>query len=163
MPSKSQSILLGTAVYVVVSLILQFIGQGMGGGAATMVVGALGCLIALAIGAVPVWHYTSTHNLTVPAGTGAGMGAISLVLGAILLSLVTWLLVSAGVMPDPQEIALEQMEREGMPQEQIDLAMQFANPLISAAIGAVLGAILGAIGGAIGASMFKKGTEPPAV
>lgn len=164
MPSKLQSILLGAVVYAVVSVVLAVIGQAAGlgnvGGAVLLL---FSCLIGLALGAMPVWHYTSTHQLTVPAGTGAGMGAGALAIGVIIAAILQFALVAAGVMTDPQELMMDQWEAQGMTQEQIEMAQTFSNPLISTAIGLVIGAVIGAVGGAIGASIFKRGADPQRV
>jgi hypothetical protein len=164
MPSKLQSILLGAVVYAIVSVVLAVLGQAMtlgtAGGAILLL---FSCLFGLALGALPVWHYTSTHQLTIPAGTGAGMGAGALAIGVIIAAILQFALVAAGVMTDPQELMMDQWEAQGMTPEQIETAQAFSNPLISTAIGLVIGAIIGAVGGAIGAAMFKRGPEEPRV
>jgi hypothetical protein len=161
MPPRLPSIGLAAAVYVGISLILALFARPGASPAMSAVIGLVGCLFMIAIGAVAVWHYTSTHGLTIPGGTGAGMGAGAVALGVIVAALVNLLLVAAGVIPDPQQAALLEMERQGLPDEQIEMAMRFANPLIGTAIGLVLGALMGAIGGAIGAAVFKRGGAEP--
>ena len=162
MPSKTQSILIGAVVYIVLGLLINFLFQGGG-----MVAGFLACLIPLSSGLVAVWHYTATHNLTIPGGQGAGMGALAGLAGAVVASAIAYALISAGVLPDPIEAARIQMEGQGMSDEQIDSAMamveRFSNPVIGLAIGAVVGTLLGAISGAIGAVIFKKGEDADVV
>ncbi len=128
-----------------------------------MVAGLLGCLVPFSSGLVAVWHYTSTHNLTVPAGQGAGMGALAGLAGALVAGAIAYLLISVGILPDPIEAARTQMEGQGMSEEQLDSALammeRFSNPVIGLAIGGVVGTLLGAISGAIGAVVFKKGGD----
>lgn len=157
MPSKTQSIIIGALVYIVLGVLINmmFVGTTLGG--------ILACLVSISAGLVAVWHYTSTHSVTLQAGQGAGMGAIAGVAGAVLGGLIGLLLISTGLMPDPMEAARLQMEGQGLSDEQIDQAMamaeNFSNPIISLVIGGVIGAIVGAISGAISALIFKKGEE----
>lgn len=163
MPTKLPSIVIGAAVYTVLAVILSFL--ALSGGQAASIVGSCGlCLTALVGPLVAVWHYTSTHSLTVPAGTGAGIGAGAGALGAVLSGVVSLLLQTVGVLPD----SAEQLERQrqtmletGMDPAQIDQQLEFAasfsNPVVGLVLGIVIGAVVGAIAGAIGASVFKKG------
>ena len=163
MPSKNQSILLGAAVYTVAGLITAFLSVN-GGQSAQYVVSALCCLAALAGPFTAVWHYTSTNNLTVPAGTGAGIGAAAVVLGGIVSYAVTKLLQVAGIYPSDAEMIEQQRDQmisQGMEPEAVDQAMGFAEMFQGIggfAINLVIAAVIGAIGGAIAASIFKKGT-----
>jgi hypothetical protein len=162
MPSKLNSILIGGLIYAVVGLIGAFLGAASGG--MQYVGGALGCIALIAGTAGAVWHYTSTHRLTIPAGQGAALGAGAGALGALISGLLSWVLVTAGIMPDPAEQARRQMEGQGMTEEQVEMAMQwtetFTGPL-GIVLGLVIGAILGAIIGAIAALIFKKGDASP--
>lgn len=160
MPSKTQSILLGALTYAVVNVVLSVIAQGAAlGTAGGLVFALLGCLIALAIAALPVWHYTSMHNLTLRAGPGAGMGAMAIAIGVIIAAVLQYSLIAAGLLADPQEAMMDQWEAAGMGPDEIEMAQRLANPLITTAIGIVFGAVIGAVGGAIGASIFKKGGD----
>ncbi len=158
MPSKTQSIVVGAVVYIVLGVLIQFLFQG--GGA---VAGILGCLVSLSAGLVAVWHYTSTHSLTIAAGQGAGMGTLAGLLGAIVGVVIGYMLISAGLLPEPLEAARIQMENQGLSDAEIDQAMsiaeKFSNPAITGIIATVVGAIIGAISGAIGAVVFKKGGD----
>ena len=163
MPTKLPSIVIGAAVYTVLAVILSFL--ALSGGMTASIVGSCGlCLTALVGPLVAVWHYTTTHSLTIPAGTGAGIGAGAGALGAILGGIVSLLLQTVGVLPDSAE-QLEQQRRTmldaGMDPAQVDqqleLAASFSNPVIGLVLGIVIGAVVGAIAGAIGASVFKKG------
>lgn len=162
MSGKSQSILLAALVYAVLSVLLSFVFRPGAGGAAGMLGTVLGCVVLLGVGALAVWHYTTTNNVTVPGGAGAGMGAAAGAIGAIAAGIISLVLVSIGVMPDPMELMIAEFERQGMTDDQIDMMTAFSNPLITFGTGAIIGAIAGAIGGAIGAAMFKRGgtTEP---
>jgi len=156
MPSKTQSIIIGAAVYVVLGLLVNFLFQGGG-----IVAGILGCLIPFSSGLVAVWHYTATHNLTIPAGQGAGMGALAGLAGAVVATIIVFVLISAGILPDPIEAARLQMESQGLSDEQLDSALvmveRFSNPVVDLALSAVVAALFGAVSGAIGAVIFKKG------
>ena len=162
MPSKTQSIIIGVAVGVVLGLIFGFIANTAGQIGATLA--ACGsCLVWLIAPMVAVWHYTSTYNLTIPAGQGAGMGAAVGAISGVVGGLLNQLLISVGVFPDPIERAREMYEAQGRSPEQIEQAMgmvqMFSSPVLGIVLALVLGALVGAIGGAIGAAVFKKGTE----
>lgn len=161
MTGKTSSILIGVLAYVFIGIVLQLVAAGTG-----FLSSVLGCLVILGSAMVAVWHYTSTNGLTIPAGEGAGMGALVGLFGAVLAGLLTYLLISAGAMPDPADLALEQMRSQGMTDEQIEeargMAEMFSSPLMVLLVGGVIGALVGAIGGAIGASVFKKGGDAPA-
>ena len=162
MPSKSQSILMGAAVYVVASLITGFIALN-GGTTGQYLSSVLCCLVALAGPAIAVWHYTSTYDLTVPAGTGAGMGALTVVLGGLVSFVIQKGLQLVGAFPSDAEIierTRDQMVARGMEPEQIDQAMgmvEMTSGVAGVAINLVVAAIIGAIAGAVAASVFKRG------
>ena len=162
MPSKNQSILIGAAVGIVLGLIFGFIASTAGQVGSTLA-GCGACLVSLIAPMVAVWHYTSTHNLTIPAGQGAGMGAAVGVVSAIVGGLLNQLLIAINILPDPITRAREQFEAQGMSAEQIEQSMgmveMFSNPITGLIAGLVIGALVGAIGGAVGAAVFKKGTE----
>lgn len=92
------------------------------------------------------------------------MGALVGLVGAVLAGLLSYLFISLGVMPDPADLALEQMRAQGMTEEEMEqaagMAEMFSSPLAVLLIGSILGALVGAIGGAIGAAVFKKGDAP---
>lgn len=161
MSAKAPSILIGILAYVILSILLQFFAAGVG-----FLSGVLGCLVILGSAMVGVWHYTSTNGLTIPAGEGAGIGALVGLGGAVLAGVLSLLLISAGAMPDPADLAVEQMRAQGLTDEQIEaqrgMLELFGSPLMVLLVGGVLGALVGAIGGVIGASVFKHGGEAPA-
>lgn len=161
---KMQSALLGALVYAVLSTLLGFILYS--GGGMNMAASMVGCLIPIIAAAVAVWHYTSTNSLSIPAGEGAGLGAMAGAAGAVFGSVITLLLQSIGLFPSTEqmvEMQREQMLSQGMEPEQIDQGMQmmemFSSPLVGILIGIVVGAVLGAIVGAIASLIFKKGEE----
>lgn len=160
-----QSALLGALVYVVLGLIAQFIvyNSGLMGSPAG---GVFMCLVAIVAPIVAVWHYTNTNSQTIPAGEGAGLGALASATGAVIAGVLGLLLQQVGLFPTVEqmmEIQREQMLSQGMSPEQIDQATQmmgaFSNPLVGILIGLVIGAVVGAIAGAIAALVFKKGEE----
>ena len=158
MPSKLPSILIGALIYAVVGAIGGVL--SVAGGGMQYVGGALGCLAMIFGAAGAVWHYTSTHRLTLPAGPGAALGAGAGALGALISWALTWVLTTTGIMPDPMEAARRQLEGQGMSEEQIEAAMQmtemFSGPL-GVVVGLGIGALIGAVVGAIAALVFKKG------
>lgn len=162
MPSKSQSILMGAAVYVVASLITGFVALN-GGTAGQYLSSVLCCLVAMAGPAVAIWHYTTTNNLTISAGTGAGMGALTVVLGGVVSYAITKVLQVVGAYPSDDEIverARQQMLDQGMDPAQVDGAMgmvEMTSGVVGVLINLVVAAIIGAIAGAIAASVFKRG------
>ena len=157
MPSKFQSILLGGAITGVLGSLINLI---------PVVGGCIGCLLYIGAGAVAVWHYTSTHELTIEGGTGAGMGAMSGIVAALAGGLVTYILVTLGIAPGVEQVMEQLAEAGTIPDDQLEAIADFLNSplatLVFLGVGSIIGAILGAVGGAIGASMFKKGGEFPA-
>ena len=162
MASKLPSILIGALVYAVVASIGGILSAT--GGGAQYLGGALACIAIILGSAGAVWHYTSTHRLTIPAGQGAALGAGAGVVGAIVGWILNQILVAAGIVPDPIEAARRQLEGQGMTQEQMEMAMQwterFTGPLGIVA-GVIFAVVLGAIFGAIAALIFKKGEATP--
>jgi MFS family permease len=118
----------------------------------------LSCLAVIGGAMIAVWHYTSANNLTVPAGEGAGIGAMAGALGAVVAIALGLLLVQMGLMPDPQQVIDEQLR--DMPADQREMAERiggWAQGPVGWAMSVVVNAILGAIGGAIGGAVFKRG------
>ncbi len=160
MNSKWTSILIGVLAYVFLGVLSNVLAAGAGA-----LAGVLGCLIVLGSALIAVWHYTSTNGLTIPGGEGAGMGALVGLIGALIGGALGYLLISMGVVPDPAELAIQNMRDRGMSREEIEQAQgmmeMFSSPAIGLLIGAAIGSIGGAIGGAIGAALFKKGGAMP--
>ena len=160
MSGKWTSILIGALAYVLLGTMLSAFGAGAGGFGAL-----LSCLVILGSAAIAVWHYTSTNGVTIAGGEGAGMGALTGLIGAVIAGILGYFLISIGAIPDPMDVAIEQMREQGLTEEQIEqgmgMAEMFNSPVIGIAVGAVFGLIGGAIGGAIGAALFKKGGPDP--
>lgn len=162
MPSKFPSIALGGAVYAVAALFTGYVTL-QGGSSAQYVTMLLCCVSALLGPAVAVWHYTSTHDVTVPAGPGAGLGAAAVVLGGLVSYAITLVLQMAKVYPSDAELIERQRDQllaQGLDPEQIDAALQMGEMLsgpIGVVVNVVVAAVIGAIGGAIAASIFKRG------
>ena len=161
MQSKLPSILIGGVTYAVIGAIAGFLAQ-MGGGM-QFVGGALACLVAPIVGCgLAVWHYTTTHQLTISAGQGAGLGAAAGVVGGLVGWIFQRLFIAAGLLLDPIEQARRQVADQGLSGEQAEQALQFAEMFsgpLGIVIGLVIAAILGAIIGAIAAVIFKKGGD----
>ena len=153
MPSKSQSILLGGVAMGVVAAALSLV---------PIAGSCLSCIAILGAGALAVWHYTDTYDLTLTGGRGAGMGALAGIVAAIASSLLGFLLVTIGVAPDPME-AMQAAQANGqeMPEWLLDFYSGSTFYVVGLVISVVVGATAGAIGGAIGAAVFKKGGETP--
>jgi hypothetical protein len=167
MPSKTPSIALGAVAYVVLSLGAAFL-VVQGGTVLGALAGCFGCLVILAGPMLAVWHYTSTHRVTLLPGQGAGLGAITGAVGAVVSGLIQQALIALDVLPDTAEamaMQRDEMLSQGMDPAQIDSAMGFAeqlggmtsNPFMSILFGLVIGAALGALFGALASVMFKKG------
>ena len=153
MPSKTQSILLGGLVAGILS---------------TSVLGLINvlCCAGVIIGAlVSVWHYTTTYDLTIPAGQGVLIGVLAGGVGALVAGLLNWLVGLVGL--DLTTLVIRVFENSGAPQEQLDLLRQQAqnqgwgDALLGIVFSVVVYAVVGAIGGAIGASAFKRGGDTP--
>ena len=155
MPDQKQSILLGALVTALLS---------------TSYLGFINCLCCagVIIGAlVTVWHYTSTNQLTIPAGKGAVMGLIAAIIGSIIALFLNYVLMQMGL--GTSEIVMSFIIEnfgENMPPEQLEelreqmrTGQTIGAYLINGVIGVVVSAIFGAIGGAIGAAIFQKGEE----
>lgn len=169
MPSKNQSILLGALAYLVAAqgvgfLSLQTGSAGVGG----IVVSVLCCLAILVGAGAAVWHYTTTHNVTISPGAGAGMGALAVVLGGLASYLLTLLFQALGVYPS-QETLMERGREDALAAnpdltpEQLDQAMGFAEMLqgpIGIVVTIAFAAVVGAIAGAVFAAVFKRGVAP---
>ena len=163
MPSKTQSILVAAAVGAVLTVLTSFLAAS--GGGVQYVGSALGCISIIAVPMLAVWHYTTTHHLTLSAGSGAGLGAMASIASGILGYIVSFGLQAINVLPTQEEMIAsqrEQMLSQGLTAEQIDQAMGFATAMsgpIGIIAGVAIAALIGAIVGAIGASVFKKGEE----
>lgn len=166
MPTKLPSIVIGAAVYAVLSVLITVVSQS-GGLTAQTIGGCAVCLAALAGPLVAVWHYTSTHSLTIPAGSGAGIGAGAGALGGVLSGVITLVLQAVNVLPNAEEqiartraMLLEQGVDPAQVEQQMAMTSGFtSNPAVGIVVAVVIGAVVGALAGAIGASVFKK-AEP---
>lgn len=163
MPSKSQSVLIGAAVAAVLSLVQLFIASG-GGQAGQYLSGLICCLVAIGGAGVAVWHYTSTYRLTIPAGTGAGLGAMATGGGYLIAYAVGEILQAVGVLPSDEEAlaaAREQLVAQGtLSAEQIEQTLEISQMftgVLGAVVSLILLAVVGAVVGAIAAAIFKKG------
>ncbi|WP_412063146.1 hypothetical protein [Rubrivirga sp. IMCC45206] len=162
MQPKAPSIVLGAAVYAVAALIVGFFAINASG-SAQYLTGVLCCLAAIAGPAVAVWHYTSTHHVTVPAGTGAGLGAAAIVIGGLVSYGITKVLQAVNVYPSDAEMMDRQRDQliaQGLEPEMVEQSMQMGEMMQGiggALINLVIAAIIGAIAGAVAASVFKRG------
>ena len=167
MSGKALSIVIGGVSIGVLASVLGLLNRNPTGVGAQCL-GCVICLLYLAPGLIAVWHYTSTNQLTITGGEGAGMGAMAGLVAGLTSGILGLLFRGIGLMPSADEIML-QLEQTGaldqMPAEQADMMyqiMEFTTGPIAIVIGVVIGVILGVIGGAIGASLFKKAApEPP--
>ena len=155
MPSKTQSILIGALTAGILS---------------TSYLGFINvvCCLGVILGALAaVWHYTSTHKLTLRAGSGAGLGALAAVGGALIAAVLNFLLAQIGLDASGalNDLIINQFGAQMDPAQIQEMRDQEANAGTIGALfqGLIFGipiyAIFGAIGGAIGASIFKKGEE----
>ena len=88
MPDKKQSLILGAVVAALLSTsYLSFIN-------------CLCCAGMIIAGALTVWHYTSTNDLTIPAGQGAVMGLTAAAVGAFAAIFMNFVLIKMGIRAD---------------------------------------------------------------
>ncbi len=158
MPDTKQSILLG-------ALVTGILGTSYLGLITTLMC----CMNVIAGALVAIWHYTETNELTISGGKAAGMGALVAVGGSVIASVLTLILMTAGIRHDVvmAEFMLNNLGDQLPPEsiqgleDQVEAAIQlgpfFFNVLVSTAVSSAFGA--GA--GAIGAKMFKKGGDEP--
>lgn len=151
MPAKTHSIILsGVAIGVLASLL-----------SLIPVVNCLACLAYVGAGLLAVWHYTSTYQLTIPGGKGAGMGALSGLIAAAVAQAIAFLLSQLGLAPSMEEAITQALETGMADPDQVDQIRAFVTSpgfLVGALLfSALIAALLGVLGGAIGASVFKKG------
>ena len=162
MPSKTQSILLGAALYTVLSLITGFIALNSGQVGQSLT-GLLCCLVAIGSPMLAVWHYTNEYKLTLPAGPGAGMGALVVLIGGAVSYGIQRILQATGAFPTDEEIierTRDQLAAQGLEPEQIEQFMGFAemsSGVTGFLVNLVVAIVIGAIGGILGAIIFKKG------
>ena len=164
MPSKTPSILFGAAVSVALGLAgallvsrLSLSGQ--------MAVGTATCLLAFAGPFLAVRHYVRASGQPMAVGPGAGLGAVTGVVGGLLTAALQQLLVALDVLPDAAEAIAAQREQlvaAGMPPEQIaeilriaEASATAATPFLSVALNGVTGLLVGALGGALAAALVK--------
>lgn len=165
MPSKTPSITLGAVAYVVLSVGISFLVFKVGG--TLLIAGTcLLCLVILAGPMLAVWHYASTHQKTLLPGQGAGLGAITGAIGALVGGLADKGLSATGLLPNTAErivLQREAMINFGMDPGQVD--EQFAgtsggllsNPVVEVVFAIAIAAALGALFGVLASVMFKKG------
>lgn len=157
MPDKKQSILMGALVAGILST------------SYLSLINILCCLGVIAGALVAVWHYTDSNELTIPTGTGAGLGAMAAIGGALIALVLNLVLIQVGIRHDVAvtEFMLNSFG-DSMPPEQVE-AMEaqieapfaFGPYMLNGLIGFAVSAVFGAIGGAIGAKVFKKGGDEP--
>lgn len=162
MPPKTQSVLLGAALYTVLSLITGFIALNSGQVGQSLT-GLLCCLVAIGSPMLAVWHYTNEYNLTIPAGPGAAMGALVVVIGGAISYGIQRILQATGAFPTDEEImerTRDQLASQGMDAEQIEQIMGFAemsSGITGFLVNLVVAVVIGVVGGVLGAVIFKKG------
>ncbi len=121
------------------------------------------CLGVMIGGATAVWHYTSTNELTIMSGEGAGLGALAGILGGLIgfgldQTMGTFGLGSQQIQQGLWEGFMDPAQLEQM-RDQQEAFQSGGMKFVGIAMGMAFGAIFGAIGGAVGATMFKKGTQ----
>ena len=123
----------------------------------------INCLSALVAGGAVVWYYTKDRGGGVTGRTGAGLGAGTAAVAALVNGAIGGILSLVGARPgwdEAAEEAVRRMRTAGSPEEQIEMVRQmFESPVFLAGVMGctlILYALLGAIGGAIGASVFGE-------
>lgn len=159
MTSKTQSFILGGLVAGLLST--SYLGY----------INVICCIGVIAGALTAVWHYTTTYDLTIPSGEGAGMGAVAGLIGAGLSTVLNLVLMAIGIRHDlaVSEFMLGRFGDQMAPEQYDQMMAMMEQPftmggwitenLVGIVIGLALSAVFGAIGGAIGAKLFKKGGE----
>lgn len=156
MPNRTQSVLIGGLVAGLLS---------------TSVLGVINlfCCAGVIIGAiVGVWHYTEEHQVTIPSGQGALIGALCGVVGAVVAGVLNQVLIAIGL-DFAQAMQESMVQNFGLSADQLEQMRQMQRGQQGGVLWAVFGtlfnmvlfAVFGALGGAIGASVFQKGEGPP--
>lgn len=111
--------------------------------------------------------FAKRHSITISAGTGAKLGAVSSFLGMLVAFTVFAIVFYNGFSEADFETAreeiLQKFYEDGQPEAAEfaeNLSLEQVRPLVVGvmlAAGSALSLILGALGGVIGASVFKKG------
>lgn len=153
MQDKLLSVLLGGAIVGVASTLIAkipFLG------------GCLACLGYAGAGLLTVWHYTNTHQLTLPGGQGALLGMLSGAAAALISGLLTLLFIHWGFFADPIATLEASGQLDQMSPQQAEIALRIAQVLSGfwgIVLGILIGGILGLFGGILGAATFKKGAS----
>ena len=167
MPSKLTSVLIGglasgligTLITIAADVLTNPGSQNPGLG---IIFGLLGCLTMITSGLIAVWHYTGEHDLTLTGGQGVGIGALAGIAYGVIGTVLTRILMMAGVLPGVDE-TMQQMEdlgaMDGPGAEFTVMWLEFTMGWGGVILAVVFGVITGLIGGAIGAAIFKRGAE----
>ncbi|MDQ8181850.1 hypothetical protein [Pelagicoccus sp. SDUM812005] len=113
--------------------------------------------------------FAKRHSISISAGTGAKLGAVSSFLGMLVAFTVFAIVFYNGFAEADFETAREEILRkfyeDGQPEAAEfaeNLTLEQVRPLVVGvmlAAGSALSLILGALGGVIGASVFKRGPQ----
>jgi len=124
-----------------------------------------GLLVLVAGGAV-IRYYTRGRSVTVGGGMGAGLGAATAVVAALVNGAIGAVLTMTGVQPGWDEAAqqgIQRMREMGSPEQQIESMRQlFESSWFIVGVmgcGLIFYVVLGTIGGVIGASMYGQEEE----
>lgn len=159
MSTKQRSILVGGLVVALLST--SYLG----------IINTLCCLGVMTGGAVGVWHYTSSHRLTISSGDGASLGASAALIGLAISLVLNFVFMKVGLGSESvftgvmESFMGDMMTAEQMEQFEQQLEQQqersFFEYLFNAGtlINVVIFPLFGAVGGAFGASLFQYGGE----
>lgn len=160
MSTKQQSILVGGLVVAVLST--SYLG----------LINMLCCLGVMTGAAVGVWHYTSSHQLTISSGDGASLGASAALIGLAISLVLNFILMKVGLGSNTvftnffESFMGDMMTAEQLEQFEAQLEQQRQQSILEYLFNAgtllnvVIFPLFGAVGGAFGASLFKYGSEP---
>ena len=129
------------------------------------------CLGVMTGAAVGVWHYTSSHQLTISSGDGASLGASAALIGLGISLILNFILMKIGLGSDTVFTSffqsfmgdmmtaeqLEQFEQQLEQQRQQSFLEYLFN--VGTLLNVVIFPLFGAVGGAFGASLFRYGAE----
>lgn len=163
MPDNFRSILFGSALIAVIGLVPYM-----------SLINAFCCMGLLLAGAITVYHYTTTHHLTLTSGEGFRLGVYTGVLGGLTTLVISYSLqLFLGYIPGSELLAIlkklqlsmvqndPEMTREieSAYREVQDSELSVVQMVFGTLVTMTVDPVFTGIGGAIAANLFKRGTD----
>ncbi len=158
MPSNTTSAVIGGLAGALIAVAFQVLAEYVND-----IIGLIACFSYVACGLIAVWHYTTVNSLTLTGGQGVKLGMFAGVVGAIVGTVLHYVLQAFGVLANKEQ-ALEEARNEveaagGQGLEFAEGMIEFFYGLGGIVFGLVLGVVMGLVGGAIGRAIWKHGEE----